>query len=347
MSIPGPDALLEHPAFARLPVTAELRARPLGFVDVGARGGVDPVMAPVAGATAVLAFDPDPEALAELRTGTAATGWARYEVDPNGLAAVPGTATLHLCAVPTNHSLLPPDPDFTRRYDMVKFAKIGETTVPTTTLDAAVFARADDDHGRGEYLKLDTQGTEYDILLGAGRTLRERTVALLVEVEFCAIYAGQKLFTDVDLLLRGHGFSFLGFTTFSQRSRKRLDKTRSAGRERWLHADALFVRDPLPAGGAPDLDARSRGILFVVALLHRYFDFALEVAEDLWRDDPDAVAAARELVADLSRADPGATVRRVEDLARAVAASPDRANVIAGKFADSYRASFDYADVPD
>jgi hypothetical protein len=166
-------------------------------------------------------------------------------------------------------------------------------------------------------------------------------------VEFCAIYTGQKLFTDVDLLLRSYGFSFLGFTTFSQRSRKRLDKTRSAGRERWLHADALFVKDPLSAGGAPDLDARSRGILFVVALLHRYFDFALEVAEDLWRDDPDAIDAARELVADLSHADPGATARRVKDLARAVAAAPDRANVLAGKFADSYRSGWDYADVPN
>jgi FkbM family methyltransferase len=347
MPIPDTDALLAHPAFARLPVAAALRAKPLGFVDVGARGGIDPVMAPVAGVTAVLAFDPDPEALAELRSGTAAAGWGRYEVDPNGLAAAPGTATLHLCAVPTNHSLLPPDPAFTRRYDMVKFAKVGETTVPTTTLDAAVFARADDDHGRGEFLKLDTQGTEHAVLLGGDRTLRERTVALVVEVEFCAIYAGQKLFTDVDLLLRARGFSFLGFTTFSQRSRKRLDKARAAGRERWLHADALFVKDPLPGGGAPDLDARGRGILFVVALLHRYFDFALEVAEDLWRDDPNAVAAIRELVAALSHADPRATARRVEDLARALAAAPDRANVLAGKFADSYRLGFDYADVPD
>jgi hypothetical protein len=37
----------------------------------------------------------------------------------------------------------------------------------------------------------------------------------------------------------------------------------------------------------------------------------------------------------------------VADLARAVAAAPDRANLLTGKFADGWRSTFDYADVPD
>jgi FkbM family methyltransferase len=341
------DSLIAHPAFARLPIAAELRARPLGFVDVGARGGVDAVLEPIAGVTTVLAFDPDSEAVVGLEADPAAGRWARYDVDPNALAAAEGHAVLHLGAVPTNHSLLPPNEAFIRRYDMRRHEKIGEITVPTTTLDIAIFARRPGDPTLGEVLKLDTQGTEHDILTGAARTLRERTVAIVTEVEFCPMYTGQKLFTDVDLLLREHGFSFLGCTTVAQRSRKRLDKRRSLGRERWMLADAVFVKDPLPSGRAPDLGPRARGILFTTALLLRYFDFALEVAEDLWGGEPDLAAAARTLVDHLSAADPQATAARVADLARAVAAAPDRANLLTGKFADGWRSTFDYADVPD
>jgi FkbM family methyltransferase len=340
------DAIVRHPAFARLPIAAELRARPIGFVDVGARGGVDPVVAPVAGVTAVLAFDPDREAFEELSRAGAAAGWARYEIDPNALADSDGTAVLHLCAAPTNHSLRPPDPAFTGRYGMAKFRKVGEVVVPTTTLDAAIFGRRPDDVHAGEILKLDTQGTEYEVLLGASRTLGERTVAAMVEVEFCRIYEGQRLFADVELLMRSHGFSFVGFFTQFLRSGKRLDKARSGGRERLLYADALFVKDPLPGGGAPGLTARGRGVVFVAALLLRYFDLALEVAEDLWGHGSDAAAAARELAEHLAAVEPADVAARVRALSAAVAAAPDRAAVLAGRFADAYRTEFDYGDVP-
>ena len=346
MAPTGTDSLLAHPDFARLPVAAALRTIPLGFVDVGARGGAHPVMEPVAGATAVLAFDPDADALAGLRAGEGGAAWAAYDVDPNGLAAFEGEAMLHLCTAPTNHSLRPTNAAIVARYAMAKFLPAGTVTVPVTTLDAAIFGMRQGRAGLGEVLKIDTQGTEHEVLTGAVRTLGERTVAVLAEVAFLPIYEGQALFSDVEALLRGHGFSFLGFTAVFHRSRKRVDKRRSTGRERWLYADALFVKDPLPGGGGV-LDDRGKGVLFTVELLFGYFDFALEVADDLWADAPTHREAAGRLVADLSRADPAATGERVAALAATVAAAPGDANVLAGRFVDSHRTAFDYSDVPD
>jgi len=54
-------------------------------------------------------------------------------------------------------------------------------------------------------IKLDTQGSELDILTGAINALRG-VIALEIEVEFNPIYTGQPLFADVDTFLRRHGF---------------------------------------------------------------------------------------------------------------------------------------------
>ena len=55
------------------------------------------------------------------------------------------------------------------------------------------------------FLKLDTQGSELDILRGAGTAL-DRCLGIEIEVEFVPIYVGQPLFADVDQWLRARGF---------------------------------------------------------------------------------------------------------------------------------------------
>jgi hypothetical protein len=78
----------------------------------------------------------------------------------------------------------------------------GTTTVALTSLDEWL-ATSDLDHV--DVVKLDTQGSELDVLRGATEALA--TVRLLeVEVEFNEMYAGQPLFGDVDRYLRARGF---------------------------------------------------------------------------------------------------------------------------------------------
>ncbi|HYE52404.1 MAG TPA: FkbM family methyltransferase [Azospirillaceae bacterium] len=345
MASPVRNSLLNDPLFRSLPVAEEFEARPLGFIDVGARGGVHPTMDPVAGITGVLAFDPDEEAYRDLLADASNSPWARYLVEPVGLADHRGTAPLHLYAVPTNHSLLPPNLPFTARYAMEKFAKVGEVSVPVATLDEVIYSRYADEPQWGEFIKLDTQGSEYEILQGARRTLTERTVALLIEVEFAEIYKDQKLFSDLELHLRELGFSFYGFTSIFQRSRKSLDKRTEVGRERWLHADALFFKDPLPGGPRATVDARGVKVLFVLALLFGYFDFALELAESGWATDGESRSAVRELVRRLAFKDPRETLAELRGLLAEVERQPELANVLCRRFFEPMRTLSDVNDV--
>jgi len=89
---------------------------------------------------------------------------------------------------------------------------ISTEDVSTVTLDGAIA-----DINRVDFLKLDIQGFEHAALACASAVL-SRTLVVHCEVSFVEIYAGQKLFSAVDQLLRDAGFRFICFTTLCEYS---------------------------------------------------------------------------------------------------------------------------------
>lgn len=92
-----------------------------------------------------------------------------------------------------------------------------------------------------DFLSIDTQGSEYDILQGAKETLKSSVVALVIEAEFHAIYKDQKLFGDLTNLLSGQGFDFARFLDLSEACPFRAG-IGFRGEGFHLSADALFLR---------------------------------------------------------------------------------------------------------
>ncbi|GGF23960.1 hypothetical protein GCM10011611_32570 [Aliidongia dinghuensis] len=334
-------------AFKATSLAAEFSRAPLGFVDVGARGGVHDLVAPIADITTVLAFEPDEEACKGLLANQAlVTPWADFRLEPLGLGEFAGPARLHLTAAPTNHSLLPGNGPFIERYRMEKFAPVGTTDLQITTLDQVIFGAKQSQTPHGEIIKLDTQGTELAILRGAEKTLREHTIAVVSEVEFCQIYQDQPLFSEMELYLRALGFSFYGFQSIHLRSGKRIDKARARGRERALWAEAVFFKDPLQGSAVPvALPERSRKALVLAAMALGYFDFALELALASWATGDEA-EQINSLIKTLAAVDSNDAVAAVEALTAAVTASPEHAHLLLGRFIDRRRWSWDYDDVP-
>jgi FkbM family methyltransferase len=343
------DAIAHHSCFGKIRPGQSLSDTPMGFLDIGARGGAHDMVEPVASCTAVLGFEPDEAECTRLLANPEVTKpWARIEFEPVALADKKGVATLHLLSAATNHSLLPPNEAFTRRYNMVKWQVIGQEPLSTVKLDDMLFGKRAKEKFWGEFIKLDTQGTEYEILEGARKTLNERTVAIVCEVAFAELYKGQKLFSDVECMLREQGFSFYGFTSIHTRSQKLLDKRESATAERAIYSDAIFFKDPLPGGPkSVTLSPRQINVLFVSALLLNFYDFALELARATWLRDADAAEneAVTRLVLDLAQLPPETTLSALESLLEQAKAVPGLANVCAGNFVDRRRRLCDYDDV--
>jgi hypothetical protein len=95
-----------------------------------------------------------------------------------------------------------------------------------------------------DLLKIDTQGSEAEIISHASETLK-RCLIVQTEVEFVPLYEDQPLFAEVDQLLRGHGFMFHRFLGISGRAYSPVmvngDPNRALSQMLW--SDAVYVPD--------------------------------------------------------------------------------------------------------
>jgi FkbM family methyltransferase len=225
-----------------------------------------------------LCFEPDEKSFSELEALYANDRrYAGVTLRREALAGESSKARdLYVTSTPTNSSLLEPNPRFVSRYKAHRFTVDHVAKVATRRLDDVLTDEGLAATKFGELIKLDTQGSEFEILVGASRTLRERCVALLCEVEFFQVYKGQRTLSDIDMLLRPFGFALYGLYPH-YRSSKSLGVESARVEERLMWADAVFFKDPLDTdNGAPE--PRRVDSLILSALLTGFLDFAVELA---------------------------------------------------------------------
>ncbi|HYL89112.1 MAG TPA: FkbM family methyltransferase [Burkholderiales bacterium] len=269
------NSLAQSPHLAGTRLTQRFRSEPLGLIDVGSLGGVHPVAEPAAALIQALCFEPDEEAFHALERQYASPApYAAVKVMRDALGGTRSSSRdLYVAKVPTNTSLLEPNPRFISRYRAERFLVDRVIKVATRPLDEVAPAPF------GEIIKLDTQGSEHEILEGAKRLLDERCVAVFCEVEFFQVYRGQKTLSDIDVLLRQHGFALYGVYPH-YRSTKSLDPAREHTEERLMWADAVFFRDPFDdLNAGKTLSPRAIDCLILAAWLTGFYDFAIELTQ--------------------------------------------------------------------
>lgn len=201
------------------------------LVDVGARSGIHERWKPFYGQIEVRGFEPDPEECAALN---AKTFPYKVEYIPTALGAKNGEeATLHITKQPGCSSLLKPNLELCTQYPYGWAMEVVDTYPVTLNRMDSVCSDFQPD-----VLKVDTQGTELDVLRGAGQLLDDM-LAVELEVEFVPQYIGQPLFSDVDLFMREQGFMLRGLRRTFWRTKA--DHVHAGGGQ-LFHGDALYLR---------------------------------------------------------------------------------------------------------
>lgn len=170
-------------------------------VDVGANdGGFVRELRAAGHAGAVLSFEPLAAAYQQLTR--AAAGDTAWQVAPRcALGANTGVATLHVAGNSVSSSLLPMLPAHLEAAP--ESLEIDNETVTVQRLDDIRLPLLD--AAQRLFIKIDTQGFELPVLLGAGRTL-ERCVAMQLELSLLPLYQGQALWQEVIRWLGEHSF---------------------------------------------------------------------------------------------------------------------------------------------
>jgi FkbM family methyltransferase len=210
-----------------------LREHPLVVSDVGARGVAPDELAPFFSTMTYHAFDADTEACKRLKRTP--HPYREFTVFPYYVGRSTGATDFNLykCAWMSSH--YPPDKRFRNVFAGADFEVERQLTLDSTSLDD-IYAK--EGVALPDFLKLDTQGSELEILLGADRII-DGACMVEIEVEFLAMYEGQPLIASVLTLMNEKGFDLLYLNrVFGQRTAV----YDGLSRGQLIFGDALFGR---------------------------------------------------------------------------------------------------------
>jgi FkbM family methyltransferase len=239
-----------------------LKILDLGALFVGT--GVEPYARLLSnGRNSVVGFEAIPEACAELNR--------RFAPDRQFLPytiADGRRRNFYRCNQAMTSSLYEPDQDVMGRYQY-----LGELCQVESVREVDTW-RLDDIEAtqNADFLKIDVQGAELDVLKHGVQTLRS-VVAIQTEVEFVPIYKFQPLFADVDSFLRGQGFQFFRFINAEGRSLKSAMTALPYTQVLW--ADAVYIRTI--EQWTTLSDGALAKLAFILHVLYDEFDYTAEL----------------------------------------------------------------------
>jgi len=214
---------------------------PLTVVDVGAREGFEAHWSLFDDQVNLIGFEPDSE---ECNRLNAQVHDSKKCFHPVALYRNKGTYPFYITNFPASSGLYPGDMNIVERFPddvnlKIKAVAELETTDFDSFSDQANLNNVD-------FMKLDTEGAEFDILEGAINSIRKSVMGISCEALFAPWHKGQKLFSDIDILLRAAGFHLYDMSTY-RHSRKSLPAKVQLGMVsnygQLIWCQALYCRD--------------------------------------------------------------------------------------------------------
>jgi len=245
--------------------------RKLSLLDIGARFGVGfPWISAKSENLNLILVEPDPEEAATLKRHH------KGDVLPYALWSTETELVLNINKSAGTSSVYEPNNSFLSQFeDMGRFEAKSKITLNTKTIDGLVDTGELTDL---DFMKIDVQGAELEILKGGLNYLKNNLVGLEVEVEFSPIYQDQPLFSEVEIFVRQE----LGLELWDIRKtywKYSQNRKENACKGRLIFGDALFLRSILSLEKwLTNMDsekARTKlHMLIISSLAYGYLDYA-------------------------------------------------------------------------
>ena len=259
--------------------TMIFRNDPVVIFDIGARGGVGREWDVLGDQLRAYAFEPDEEECRRL----AANAPAHLTYIPKALGKSSGSQTLYWTSLPDSAGLYRTRMDyFNRLLNRDNGVTVREGKVNVTSLDEVV---AEYKIATVDFIKLDIEGAELDVLQGGQNFLRgQLPLGLLSEIRFHEEINGSPPFSEFDAYLRGQGLRLYDLQFYYQsravmpypglQHYHRPNGTKFfayTSRGQLQDGDALYFRDLLLPSGAPLIDSMPASAILKMCVFMEIF----------------------------------------------------------------------------
>jgi FkbM family methyltransferase len=283
-------------SFHRIVVTRKmadiLSASNLTIADVGASGGVGALWKSVEEYSHFVTFEPDARSKDSLPKDRV----TNFSV---GLGAVKGEFPLYLAKFPPASSLYKHNQEVLGHFANHEGHEIvGSSTINVDTLDNCI---ADKPDLKPDFLKVDVEGADLDVLRGASRVLASSVMGVCTEVTFQERYLGAPSFGAIDTFLKEQGFSLFILSrehwlrnnlTYGSTSHPQViwaDAVYFLAREAFMHRLEIV----------PQNDRVDMAVKFIVLLLaYGCHDYAIEIIDAVSK----AKLVPQDIITELRRA---------------------------------------------
>ena len=216
-------------------ILADGAIRPIKVVDVGAQVLANEEHAYQAlvdaGAATIVGFEPLSDAASARSVAEPHILMLEYFIGDGS------RRSFHVNRFDATSSLLPSNLVFLDRFEALSTMCETLRTIEVETVRLDDIPEVLD----ADFLKLDVQGGELDVLKGAGAMI-ERVVAVHCEVEFSPVYVDQPLYGDIDSHLRSKGFELIDIKNAGYSTVKGLPRPVSKSHLLW--GEAVYMRRP-------------------------------------------------------------------------------------------------------
>lgn len=250
------------------------RRRKLIYCDVGARGGLGHPWDRLRAEISTVGFEPDLEEYARLSKKLPLGDVCL----PHVLFSTPGELNLYLTKSRGCSSVYLPNKSFLCQFpDSERFAVEKILQIHAVTLDDLYRDRSIADI---DFIKIDVQGAELDILKGGRKLVDDKVIGVELEVEFAQMYVDQPLFRDVDRHMAECGFQL-------QDLRRNYWKLKGASqigalKGQLIFGDALYFRSVEGIVALCGRSSRDQAIekiesCLLMSVAYGYLDYAMQL----------------------------------------------------------------------
>lgn len=256
-------------------ISTILNGQALALLDIGAAGDIETRWKRIDSLIEYIGFEPDERSYDVLKKSL--QNCRKHEIHKTALWSSEGQIDFHFCKGWQQSSHFPPNYDLVDNFPQKdRFTVEQPDTLAALMVDNVVRANID-------FVKIDTQGGELEILKGGTKTLAN-AFGLELELAIATIYSGQPMFQDLSDFLEKHGFIFVDFV--SLRRWERHDINSSFGQ--LVFGDGLFIKIPeqLTLTYKNNYEAMRRYVA-ICCLYNRFdlIDVLLELAPKDFADD--------------------------------------------------------------